>query len=209
MNRLPESETTPSRTPPRSTTHEPCPGWLRKKLAGRRIRSSWSRYAYTSRWRYAWLPSVITSIPAAKMSLATADVIPAPPAAFSPLAIAKSGEYRARSDGSGANMARLPTPPTMSPMNRMVMGLDTPSRCSYFQLHAVRRFQAFPAPSVAGGTRPRPDAPAVAAGSGLRAGGPGADPRRPGGGAALGAAGAAPARAAWPLGARPRGRAGS
>ena len=28
MNRLPDSETTPSRTPSRETTHQPWPGWL-------------------------------------------------------------------------------------------------------------------------------------------------------------------------------------
>ena len=40
MYRLPDRDTTPSRTPSRETTHQPCPGWLLRKLAGRRIRSS-------------------------------------------------------------------------------------------------------------------------------------------------------------------------
>jgi hypothetical protein len=36
---LPCRLTTPSRTPSRSTTHEPWPGWEARKFAGRRIRS--------------------------------------------------------------------------------------------------------------------------------------------------------------------------
>ena len=39
MNRLPERLTTPRRTPSRSTTQVPWPGWLRRKFAGRRMRS--------------------------------------------------------------------------------------------------------------------------------------------------------------------------
>ena len=42
---------TPSRPRSPSTTHHPWPGWLARKLAGRTIRSSSSRYGYTSLWR--------------------------------------------------------------------------------------------------------------------------------------------------------------
>ena len=43
MNRLPDTEITPSRTPSRSTTQLPWPGWEARKFTGRRIRSSVSR----------------------------------------------------------------------------------------------------------------------------------------------------------------------
>ena len=55
-----------------------------------------------------WLPSVITSTPAANSSSACLGVIPMPPAAFSPLATTKSSANSSRSPGSSSLSVRRP-----------------------------------------------------------------------------------------------------
>src|SRR5690348_765491 len=47
--------------------------------------------------------------------------MPRPPATFSPLTTRKSGSRRSRSAGSMPRSVRLPSPPTRSPANRMLM----------------------------------------------------------------------------------------
>src|SRR5918998_2454299 len=121
----PDRFTTPSRIPFASTTVCPRPGLPFGKLDGRTIRGSRSRYSYTSRWRYAWLPSVIASTPMASISRAVLRVIPSPPAAFSPFTTTKSGRCRSRSSGSSSASVRRPIPPTTSPTNRSFTADDS------------------------------------------------------------------------------------
>src|SRR5918998_2524547 len=121
----PDRFTTPSRIPFASTTVCPRPGLPFGKLDGRTIRGSRSRYSYTSRWRYAWLPSVIASTPASNISRAVWRVIPRPPAAFSPFTTTKSGRRRSRSPGSTSASVRLPIPPTTSPTKRSFTSVDS------------------------------------------------------------------------------------
>src|ERR687891_2747257 len=69
-----------------------------------------------------WSPVVSTPTPASYSSPAVFWVIPIPPAAFSPLAITRSGEWRSRNcDIARASPAR-PGFPTTSPMNRTRIG---------------------------------------------------------------------------------------
>ena len=82
--------TATSTPPPEARTVRPRPGLLGGKFAGRTMRSLASRNGKTSRWRHTWLPVVITSTPAPSSLLASFDVMPAPLAMFSPLAITKS-----------------------------------------------------------------------------------------------------------------------
>src|SRR6185312_8810922 len=66
----------------------------------------------------------MTSTPAAKSWSAILGVMPSPPATFSPLTTTKSGSSRSRSAGSIPRSVRLPSPPTRSPANRMLMARD-------------------------------------------------------------------------------------
>src|SRR5579863_470244 len=59
------------------------------------------------------------STPASKISVAVLTVIPAPPAAFSPLATTTSTCAAWRILGSSSRTARRPGSPTMSPINKM------------------------------------------------------------------------------------------
>src|SRR3954447_16860893 len=89
------------------------------------MRLSRSRSSYTSRWRYAWLPSVIASAPAPSNSRAVFCVMPTPPAAFSPLTTTKSGWWASRIAGSSAANVRRPMPPTTSPTKRSFTTADS------------------------------------------------------------------------------------
>ena len=78
-----------------------------------------------SRWSQEWLPSVIASAPAAKVSSQMLSVIPKPPVVFSPLMITQSSRQRSRRAGRRSAMAVRPGRPTISPRNRRRIQ-DTP-----------------------------------------------------------------------------------
>ena len=84
-----------------------------------------SRYGHSSRWRYVWLPSVITSAPARKSSSACRGVIPMPPEAFSPLTITKSAPSSSRRPASMVRATRRPAEPTTSPTKRIAVKSGT------------------------------------------------------------------------------------
>ena len=71
-----------------------------------------------SRLSHTWLPDVITSTPADRISLALSRVMPAPPAAFSPLAITRSAPCDAAKALRCRRTRSRPGRPTMSPMKR-------------------------------------------------------------------------------------------
>ncbi len=89
--RLPLRLTTPRRTPSRSTTHVPWPGWLRRKLAGRRIR----RLGVEIGVDLAAMVGVVAErdrVDARRRTARAAfGVIPNPPATFSPLTTTNVG----------------------------------------------------------------------------------------------------------------------
>src|SRR5437016_5166565 len=86
------------------------------------MRGSMPRCAYTSRWRKAWLPSVITSTPAACRRRASRLVMPVPSAKFSPFATTKPISRSARSRGTWCSMTRRPGVAKASAMNRILTG---------------------------------------------------------------------------------------
>ena len=68
---------------------------------------------------HAWLPSVITSAPAANSAVAMSGARPKPCEAFSAFTTARSMRSASRSLGSEVATASRPERPTTSPMNRM------------------------------------------------------------------------------------------
>src|SRR5665647_1676581 len=85
------------------------------------MRSFVARNEYTSFCRQTWLPVVITSTPAPSSLRAILEVMPAPLAAFSPLAMTKSTARSSRKPGSQRSSASRPGWPNTSPMKRMFM----------------------------------------------------------------------------------------
>src|SRR5262245_33241967 len=83
-----------------------------------------------------WLPLVITSAPAWKISSASAGVKPFPPAAFSPLTTTRSGAISPRRRGSADFRMRRPGEPTTSPTNRI--RIRAPASRSHRELHGTR-----------------------------------------------------------------------
>src|SRR3954471_4783480 len=83
------------------------------------MRGSMPRCAYTSRWRKAWFPSVITSTPAPCRRRASRLVMPVPSARFSPLATTKPMSRSARSLGTCCSMTRRPGVAKASAMKRI------------------------------------------------------------------------------------------
>src|SRR6185312_6621667 len=86
------------------------------------MRGSMPRCAYTSRWRKAWFPSVITSTPAACRRRARRLVMPVPSARFSPFATTKPMSCSARSRGTWCSMTRRPGVAKASAMKRIRTG---------------------------------------------------------------------------------------
>src|SRR5665648_524677 len=85
------------------------------------MRSFVARKEYTSFCRQTWLPVVITSTPAPSSLRAILEVMPAPLAAFSPLAMTKSTARSSRKPDSQRSSASRPGWPNTSPMKRMFM----------------------------------------------------------------------------------------
>src|SRR5579875_2346245 len=94
----------------------------------------------------------MTSTPAASISRAIFEVMPWPPAAFSPFTITKSIGVRSRRRGRTASSVRRPALPTTSPTNR----IRTPSRiCAYSSKMEETELQ--PEPSAAEPVTAGPD----------------------------------------------------
>ena len=91
------------------TDREPAAGRRRREFAGRITRSDVCevRPDLAAR-RHVWLPSVITSAPAASSRSASFGVIPTPSATFSPLRMQTSAPSSSRSRGSRSSTARRP-----------------------------------------------------------------------------------------------------
>src|SRR5215218_151750 len=103
----------------------PRPGWEVRKFAGRMIVRLASRYGQSSRCRYVWLPSVMTSAPALNSSSACFELMPMPPEAFSPFTTTKSAANSLRRSSSIARRTRRPAEPTTSPTKRIVVKAQT------------------------------------------------------------------------------------
>ena len=83
----------------RRRTSSPRPGACATRFAGRTRAPRRSRYGRSRGRRQMWLPSVITSAPAASSLSASFGVIPTPSAAFSPFTMQKSTSSSSRSAG--------------------------------------------------------------------------------------------------------------
>ncbi len=98
-------------------------------------------------WRYAWLPSVITSAPARVSSSTARALIPIPPDAFSPLTITRSGCRSARSTGSVRCERPAPAEPTTSPIASTVSAFVGVASCaSGHPIHPAARPSFAPRP---------------------------------------------------------------
>src|SRR5450756_2273479 len=102
------------------------------------MRSFVARNEYTSFWRHTWLPVVITSTPAPSSLRAILEVMPAPLAAFSPLAMTKSTARSSRKPGSQRSSASRPGWPNTSPMKRMFMAPVYPTALGAVPTPAAR-----------------------------------------------------------------------
>ena len=87
-------------------------------------RSELARYGAISWRRHVWLPSVITSAPAARRRSASFGVMPTPSATFSPLTMHIAASSSARRAARRSSSASLPGRPTTSPTKRMFTGSD-------------------------------------------------------------------------------------
>src|ERR1700694_2130890 len=82
-----------------------------------------------SRLSQTWFPVVITSIPRSKSSSASGGVMPKPAAAFSQLAMTRSGACCFRSSGKRSFTIVRPGRPKMSPINRIFKNQVSGTTC--------------------------------------------------------------------------------
>ena len=125
MNRRPIACITSALRPSDSvTTTLPAPGVPGGKFTARSSRGVCEIYGMISLRSQAWLPSVITSAPAANNAAAMSGPRPKPCDAFSAFTTVRSTRNAARSPGRDAATVSRPVRPTTSPSTRMRIQLS-------------------------------------------------------------------------------------